>query len=86
MPPEGIPLHFQLMEPALAEKAVEGIPYILQDEHTKAEALYRQHTECRNGCGHTMEKAFGGTGFAFAPGFSWEQEFGLNRSAATLSV
>jgi hypothetical protein len=54
------------MDPELARRAVEGIPDLLSGEYTKAEALYRQHKDCRNGCGPTMEKSFGGTAFAFA--------------------
>ncbi len=43
---------------------------MLAGEHKKAEALYRQHTHCPNGCGPTMEKSHGGVAFAFAdPGW-----------------
>lgn len=63
---EGIPLSFRTLDPAEARRAVEGIPCVLDDEHRKAEALYRQHTHCPNGCGPTMEKASAGVAFAFA--------------------
>lgn len=67
---KGIPLSFQLLDPEVARKAVEGVPDVLAGEHTKAEALYRQHTNCPNGCGPTMEKSFGGAAFAFSdPGW-----------------
>jgi len=62
----GIPLHFQTLDPEVARKAIEGIPDVLSPEHVSAEALYRQHTICPNGCGPTMEKSFGGTQFAFS--------------------
>lgn len=62
----GIPLTFQTMDPEVARKAIEGIPDILTPENEKAEALYRQHRLCPNGCGPTMEKAFGGAAFAFS--------------------
>lgn len=63
---KGIPLGFQQLDPEVARLAVEGVPNMLTGEHTKAEALYRQHTHCANGCGPTMEKHFGGTSFAFS--------------------
>jgi hypothetical protein len=63
---EGIPSHFKLLDPEVAKKAVAGIECVFDGEHTKAEAIYRQHTLCPNGCGHTMEKSHGGTAFAFA--------------------
>lgn len=62
----GIPLGFQLLDPDIAQKAVEGIPDALGGEKIKAEALYRQHKMCKNGCGPTMEQHFGGVQFAFA--------------------
>lgn len=62
----GIPLHFQLLDPAVTQKALEGHEDVLAGEHTKAEALYRQHTHCLNGCGPTMEKSHGGVSFAFS--------------------
>lgn len=62
----GIPLNFQLLDPEVARKAVEGHADVLSGEHKKAEALYRQHKNCPNGCGPTMEKSFGGTAFAFS--------------------
>lgn len=63
---KGIPLNFQLLDPEVARKAVEGQPDLLAGEHTKAEAIYRQHKNCPNGCGPTMEKSFGGTAWAFS--------------------
>jgi hypothetical protein len=66
MSQRGIPLHFQPLDPEVARKAIEGIPDVLTSETTKAEALYRQHKMCPNGCGPTMEKSFGGTQFAFS--------------------
>ena len=62
----GIPAGFVTMRAEDARRAVEGVQDVLAGEHTKAEALYRQHTKCPNGCGHTMEKSFGGTEFAFS--------------------
>ncbi len=62
----GIPLHFQVLDPEVARKAVEGHTDLLAAEHTKAEAIYRQHKLCPNGCGNTMEKNHGGVSFAFA--------------------
>jgi hypothetical protein len=62
----GIPLTFQTLDPEVARKAIEGIPDVLSPENEKAEALYRQHKMCPNGCGPTMEKSFGGTEFAFS--------------------
>lgn len=66
MSQHGIPLGFQTLDPEIARRAVEGVPDMLAGEHVKAEAIYRQHTRCPNGCGPTMEKDFGGTEFAFA--------------------
>lgn len=63
---DGIPLHFVQMQPEDARRALEGVPDLLTGEQTKAEALYRQHKLCGNGCGHTMEKHFGGVEFAFS--------------------
>lgn len=63
---DGIPLHFQLLDPEIARKAVEGVPDVLSGQYKMAEAIYRQHQDCPNGCGPTMEKSFGGTVFAFA--------------------
>ncbi len=62
----GIPLHFHTLDPEIARKAIEGISDVLSPESVAAEALYRQHKMCPNGCGPTMEKAFGGTQFAFS--------------------
>lgn len=62
---KGIPLHFQLLDPKAARAAVEGYEDVLAGEHKKAEALYRQHLLCPNGCGQTMEKSHGGVAFAF---------------------
>ena len=62
----GIPIAFIPLDPAVALKAIEGIPDLLSPESVKTEALYRQHRYCPNGCGPTMEKSFGGTTFAFA--------------------
>lgn len=62
----GIPLTFQLLDPEVARKATEGIPDVLGGENTKAEALYRAHIVCKNGCGPTMEKSPGGPTFAFS--------------------
>jgi hypothetical protein len=50
----------------LAQLAVEGIPDLLAGDQRKADALYRQHKFCKNGCGPTMEQHYGGTQFAFA--------------------
>jgi hypothetical protein len=66
MPKNGIPANFKLMPSAQLKAAVEGIPDLLSAQHYKAEALYRQHNACPNGCGPTMEKSFGGTAFAFS--------------------
>lgn len=66
MSARGIPLHFQTLDPDVARKAIEGVPDVLSGESIKAEALYRQHKNCPNGCGPTMEKSFGGTAFAFS--------------------
>ena len=66
MPARGVPLQFILLDEEVALKAIEGIPDILSDENAKAEVLYQQHVHCPNGCGPTMEKASGGTAFAFA--------------------
>ncbi len=62
----GIPITFQLLDPNVARKAVEGHEDVLAGQHKKAEAIYRQHLHCRNGCGRTMEKSHGGVTFAFA--------------------
>lgn len=62
----GIPLHFKLLDPEVARKAVEGHEDVLAAEHKQAEALYRQHDHCPNGCGQTMEKSHGGVSFAFS--------------------
>lgn len=64
----GIPLHFQLLDPETARKAVEGVPDVLSGQSKMAEAIYRQHLDCPNGCGPTMEKHFGGVSFAFSDG------------------
>lgn len=61
----GIPLHFVLLDQSVAEEALRGHEDILAGESKKAEALYRQHLDCRNGCGRTMEKSYGGGKFAF---------------------
>lgn len=66
MAERGIPIGFQTLDPELARKAIEGIPDVLTGEKEKAEALYRQHKFCKNGCGPTMEQHFGGVKFAFA--------------------
>lgn len=66
MTENGIPLTFQLLDPEVARKAIEGIPDALTGENVKAEALYRAHRMCKNGCGPTMEKHPGGPAFAFA--------------------
>lgn len=66
MQPKGIPLGFQTLDPKKAREAIEGIDDVLSGENTKAEALYRQHTHCPNGCGPTMEKHYGGATFAFS--------------------
>lgn len=63
---KGIPLHFQPLDQEVARKLVENVPCIFDKEQEQAEALYRQHRRCPNGCGETMEKAYGGTEFAFA--------------------
>lgn len=62
----GIPIHFHLLDPEVARKAVEGHEDVLSGDHKKAEALYRQHSHCPNGCGPTMEKSHGGVSFAFS--------------------
>lgn len=62
----GIPLTFQLLDSSDASKAVEGYEDVFSGQHKKAEALYRQHLLCPNGCGKTMEKSHGGVVFAFA--------------------
>lgn len=62
----GIPGHFQLLDPAVASAAVKGIPDLLAGESRRNEAVYRQHRYCKNGCGPTMETAYGGTQFAFS--------------------
>jgi len=66
MAQQGIPLGFQTLDPKIARRAVDGIPDVLTGESIKAEAIYRQHKHCPNGCGPTMEKSFGGTTFAFS--------------------
>lgn len=66
MAENGIPLSFQTLDPEVAQRAIEGIPDVLGGEHAKAEALYRAHSMCKNGCGPTMEKCHGGVAFAFA--------------------
>lgn len=62
----GIPLNFIELDPDDVRKALEGQEDVLTGEHTKAEALYRQHTLCPNGCGPTMEKTAAHPNFAFA--------------------
>lgn len=65
MTSRGIPLHFVELDPEVAQKAIEGHTDVLTGESLKAEALYRQHTACPNGCGPTMEKAGAHPNFAF---------------------
>lgn len=62
----GVPIHFKLLDPAVTKKLLEGHEDILTGESAKAEALYRQHPKCQNGCGKTMEKSSGGVTFAFS--------------------
>lgn len=66
MSDQGIPLGVQTLDPELARLAIEGIPDALAGDTAKTEALYRQHKFCKNGCGPTMEKHFGGIEFAFS--------------------
>ena len=66
MEQRGIPSHFVQLSPEVLLKAMEGHEDVLTGEHTKAEALYRQHTDCQNGCGKTMEKSFSTVAFAFS--------------------
>lgn len=61
----GIPANFVLLKASDVRNALEGHEDLLTGESKKAEAVYRQHTDCRNGCGRTMEKSFGGVKFAF---------------------
>ena len=62
---QGIPASFVQLAPEAVKAALEGQEDLLQGEALKAEALYRQHLDCQNGCGRTMEKSSGGTKFAF---------------------
>lgn len=62
----GIPLHFVQLAPEVVQKALEGHEDVLAGESLKAEAIYRQHTKCQNGCGQTMEKTFSTVAFAFS--------------------
>ncbi len=62
----GIPVTFQTMNPEDARKALEGFSDELASEHKRAEAIYRQHQLCPNGCGPTMEKHGAGPSFAFS--------------------
>jgi hypothetical protein len=61
----GIPAHFVQLPQETVEKALAGHEDLLSGEALKAEAIYRQHKACRNGCGNTMEKSAGGPRFAF---------------------
>lgn len=65
MEQRGIPLHFVQLAPEIVLKALEGHDDVLASESKKAEAIYRQHIECRNGCGNTLEKNFASIHFAF---------------------
>lgn len=62
----GIPASFIQLAPAEVRQVLEGQEDILAGESKKAEAIYRQHTDCQNGCGRTMEKSSGGPKFAFS--------------------
>lgn len=66
MEQRGIPLHFVQLAPETVRKALEGHENVLDSENTKAEALYRQHTDCQNGCGRTLEKHYASVSFAFS--------------------
>jgi hypothetical protein len=66
MEQRGIPLHFVQLAPEIVREALAGQDDVLAGENTKAEALYRQHTKCQNGCGETMEKSFSTVAFAFS--------------------
>lgn len=61
----GIPASFIQLDASAVRQALEGQEDILSGEVKKAEAVYRQHTACGNGCGNTMEKSSGGPAFAF---------------------
>jgi hypothetical protein len=61
----GIPAGFVELDPDDARKALEGHDDILAGEHKKAEALYRQHSDCPRGCGQTMHKTAAPLTFAF---------------------
>ncbi len=65
-----IPASFVQLEASAVQAALEGQEDLLSGEALKAEALYRQHTDCKNGCGRTMEKSAGGPRFAFSDS-SW---------------
>lgn len=62
----GIPPHFLELDPADVRKALEGHEDVLAPEQRKADALYRQHRYCPQGCGPTLERSWGGTEFAFS--------------------
>lgn len=66
MEQRGIPLHFVQLPPEKVQEALDGHEDILAGEQLKAEALYRQHLNCHNGCGQTMEKCFSTVAFAFS--------------------